>query len=324
MPEAQAILPFEEGTRRRSIELNSIPFVDAQPQTLRLPNVGYLSEIKLKVYLRFDTSKSLNFVGDGLNQAARAILRRVVLSTNMQANIVACSAHGLNLLSLALSPYGYRSSELKDEKTDKPTKSGTHEIWFETIVPVALNQSTNYTLGLINLQNDDVSADLRLEWSGLSEVFEDAATSITNVIGYAVPELTYYDVPDLATYAQPPLNYIVTTQEDVDAINIGSGEHVYPLPRGNVLAQAIHEITENGLNVDYESPIKPNGALATYELRMQNGVTDFKAHAYAMAHEARRRYGLDIGEGRVYNDALYDVAAVGQFDLGYQLLLICA
>lgn len=313
------VLPFENGTRRRTKILNTIPFVDSQPVTLRLDNVGYLAYIRLQVFLQVTATAATAYTGDALIQLARAYLPRVVLGTNMQANIVTSSAHGLLLQSIISAPGVYGSDSLSDELVAAPAGAGTSNLWFEVMVPVSLNDGTNYTLGLLNLQNDDVSADLRLEWANAKSLYATPA-NVTGVTGYAIPELVYYDVPNPAQYMQPPLNYLVTITETVDSVTIGTGEHVYPIPRGNVLVSIIHQLTEGTTAVTYASPVNAAGKLSTYELRMQGSTTDAKTFAYMLDHESRRRYGRNLPAGTVINDALWDVGRPGVFDQGYQLL----
>lgn len=313
------VLSFEEGTRRRSKTLNSIVYVDGQPQTLRLDNIGYLAAIRLQVFLQITATAATAFTGDALIQKMRAILPRIVLGTNMQANIVTASAHGLNLQSLIGAPGFYQSSIHTDEVNTAPAAAGTQNVWFEVYIPVSLNDGKNYTLGLLNLQNDDVSADLRLEWAAVKSLFATPA-NITGCTGYAVPELIYYDVPDPSQYMQPNLGYLCTITETLDTVTIGTGEHVYPIPRGNVLVSAIHELSDSGALLTFNSPINAAGKIGTYELRMQGSTTDYKQPAWLSAHESRRRYGLAIPDGVIVNDALWDIGHPGVFDLGYQVI----
>lgn len=315
----QGPFSFEDGTRRRTVEENTIPFVDSQPQTLRLRPVGYLSGIRAQVALTLQTNGPLAFTGDALIQLGRAALARVVVSTNMQANLVNCSAHGLNLLSYISAPYGYSSDALDDEVVSAPAGAGQHTLFFEVMIPIALNDGVNYTMGLLNLQNDDVSVDLRFEWANMRSLFADP-TNLVAVNGFAAVELTYYDVPDLASYLQPTLDTLIQITETVDSITIGTGEHVYPIPKGNVQAQVIHQITEGATAVTFASPANAAGKITTYELKMQGSTTDSKGQAYLLAHESRKRYGRKLPAGVIVNDALWDTNKPGQFDLGYQLL----
>jgi len=315
----KALKPFEAGTRRRRVKLNTLPFVDGQTVNMRLPQVGLLQKITLKVFLTGTATGATAYTGDAIIASARQIINRIRLSTNTQANIVNSSAWGLNMLSYISAPYNCSSDRLASEQVSAPAGAGTWQAYFEVEIPVTLNDGINYTLGLLNLQNDDVSADLFIEWGSAAGLWNTPA-NMGALTGSIQPILQYMDVPDVSAYMQPPLSYIVLVREQVDSITIGTGEHRFVVPRGNVYTQLLHQLTDNYAPIIPAYPMNPTGKITDIELRMQGSTTDERVPAIVMQGEQRRRYGVDLPAGAYAIDELWDTDLPGRFEQGYQLL----
>lgn len=314
------ILPFSAGTRRRKVQLASIPYVENQNQDIRLPKVGYGAEISLRVFLQASAAAAAAFTGDAAYKKARAVLKGVFVQSNQATQIVQASAWGLNLLSYTLAGSDQMPDELSIRDINvAPAGAGQFNISFRVTIPLSFNQGLNYTTGLLNLQNDDVETTLALNWGSFRNLFDDP-DKISNTTGYAVPVLTYYDVPSPMDYMQPPMNVICKIAEQVDPIS-ANGEYTYQVSRGNIYSHVIHQIINNGAPAEtYVPGSAETGNVKTLELRMQKAITDFKVPAYDLDDEATRRYGARPPKGTLYIDNASDTDQKGRWELGYNFL----
>lgn len=319
-PQQRQMFPFSAGTRRRETQLPSIPYVENQSQDIRLPKVGYASGLTLYVFLRANAAGAAAFAGEAAYKKARAVLRSIILQNNQATQIVQASAHGLNLLSYTLAGTHMTPDEHSPEDVQiAPAAAGEFHIRFRVTVPIAFNQGLNYTTGLLNLQNDDVETTLMLNWGGFGNLFDDPG-KISNVRGYAVPVLTYYDVPDPMQFMQPPMNVICKISEQTDPIS-ANGEYTFNIPRGNVYTHLIHQVVLNNTPASTYMPgINEAGVIKSLEFRMQKAVTDFKAPAYHLREQAAVRYGRPTPEGTLYVDNASDTDSKGRWELGYNMV----
>ncbi len=314
----KVLMPFAMGTSRRRNTLASVPYVDSQTQDVLLPKQGYLSMIRLRVFLTANASAATAFAAANFRGAYGAI-PQLSVETNQAAQVYIASAWMTRVLSFMSPNRLWEDSLAPDVSLSAPGGAGAFNISFLLEIPIALNRGLNFDAGLISLQSDDVEVRLKINWASFPSLFATPA-NITAVSGFAVPEIEYYEVPDPNAYAQPGLDYLLKTTETSQDI-LSTGENRWQWPRGNTYMQVVHQIILNNAPATSLVPlIRPAGDVKTLELRLQQGVNQERVTAYNLDTEQKRRYGQSLPQGVYAYDALFDTDFPGRFELGYMFI----
>ncbi len=248
---------FRPNTRQRMQKVGTIPAsFGATSQTITFPQVGLMSRIFLYANLTVSDAAASPSVAAVLTGPFNA-LKRITGSTNLgTATVFDLSGYGL----FCVNKITDTAVDYKAENTDTtvsttvgasfnlyqyPTayvQNVAKPLQFVLVVPVAINDGPQFSLGLINLQAPEIRFTLSLTFGLASDIY---TTSDTLTLGGNVNVYyAYYEVPNPSQVALPPrlLHRLLEDRASITA----TGDTTYLVPRQGVLLQQIHNITLNG------------------------------------------------------------------------------
>lgn len=249
MPERQ-LLPFRSGTRQRRAKVGSIAYVAASAlPPLELPRVGMVS----RVVVQFRGTVTLSGAGALSDLGPWNLLSRARINANIgSASIVDVSGYGAYMAQALVEDFGYRpdfagigtSFTPNADIHAAPVAMGAN-VWVLTyVLPVGANSGNQFDLGLVNLQAPETRITVELIAGNLL----DPATLVTATTGNFNVYYEYYEIPDPAMFALPPLALVRLLEEQQP---IGqTGENFYTVPRQGVLMQLVQRINANGARSD--------------------------------------------------------------------------
>lgn len=266
----KVLYPFRMGTVKRRIPIGSYAVtLGGSIPAIQIPQVGMLSRVLVDVE---GTYTKANSSGTNLLDGYDALLGRAqIMLNNGSANIVDVSGVGFNIHNRGLSP-------ALPIKRGLVTTAGAQAFTYKGILSVNANQRRQFEMGLINLQAPELRATINLTFNPIASIFATPA-DVTNFLATAYVSYEYYEIPDLNTFAMPPLTIVRTIEEAPIAIT-ATGDNLYQLPRlgtmvdfnvvlvlNNLYANVISNLTEfklryNKSDVQYDVLI---GDEETYE-----------------------------------------------------------
>lgn len=242
------LLPFRSGTRQKYYQMNPMTWAAGATLTQIFPQTGMLS----MVYLQLVGTITYSAPGTVTDQGPWNLLSRLQILTNIgSAVLVDLSGFGAYLMQQLLGDGSYRPDLAGSGATTASTLvyqfpvSGTAQAFtLSYILPVAANDGINFDTGLINLQAPQTQVTLSIQCGQLT----DPASNVTAVAATIKVGYMYYEVPDLNTFALPPLSLVRTLQ---DTLIIGTtGEQPYTLPQMGTILQVVNILTLNGARSD--------------------------------------------------------------------------
>lgn len=262
---------FDGSTRRVYSPTNAMARpVGGGTTFITLPKVGLLARVWLVVTGAVSgTLSAPNAAGFS------SILNRVRLTANSGVDIFNVSGPGFHwLLRNMLENY---SDPVPGSNGRTAVTAASYDI--SLVIPVAMNDRD--PIGLVNLQSEQVTLTLSLDWLADASV----ATGAT-VTGTATPYLEFFTVPTKPD-DYPPLNIVHQCIEDSQAIS-AAGDFTYNWPRGNTYLQVLHACAINTTPAD-------SWSRARVRVNQSNFIQDYVplslSMEYAAQHPAARILG---------------------------------
>lgn len=220
-------MPFRMGTRRRVQYVGSYPITLGQPiPSIPLPQTGMLARLFAKIEGTI-TQTAGAAVLSPLGYAALISRIRVGVNNGSQAIIDASGA------GVELANFWYAPSSGRVQNTFA-NGAGANQVSYGITVPINANDRTLLEIGLINLQAEQLRANVDFAIAAATE-FELSGGPVTGSALTMYLYYEYWDVPNPARYLLPPAS-IVRILEDQQPI-AAVGELVYPIPRLGTLTQ---------------------------------------------------------------------------------------
>ena len=221
-------LPFRMGTRRRVQFVGSYALTLGQPlPTIPLPQTGMLARLFAKIEGTI-TQTGAAAVLSPLGYAALLSRVRVGVNNGSQAIIDATGA------GIALANFWYAPSSGRVQNV-YANGAGSNAVSYGVTIPINANDRTLLEIGLINLQAEQLRANVDFSIAAATE-FELSGGPVTASALTLYLYYEYWDVPNPDRYLLPPAS-IVRILEDQQPI-AATGELVYPIPRLGTLTQA--------------------------------------------------------------------------------------
>lgn len=244
------LLPLRAGTRQRRHKVGSIPYeANASLPPLELPKVGLLN----RLVVQFRGTPTLSSAGALNDLGPWNLLKRIKLNANIgSASIIDVSGYGGYLLQPFVEKEGYRpdlagvgaGTTPNADIHAAPVAMGANNWVLTWVLPIAANNGRQFANGLINLQSPETQLTLELTTGAAT----DPATNVTGITGSFHVYYEYYEIPDPAKFALPPL-MLVRWLEETQAVG-ATGDQTYTLTRQGILLQLIHRLTLNGARSD--------------------------------------------------------------------------
>lgn len=221
-------LPFRMGTRRRVQFVGSYALTLGQPlPTIPLPQTGMLARLFAKIEGTI-TQTGAGAVLSPLGYASLFSRIRAGVNNGSQAIVDATGA------GIELANFWYAPSTGRVQNTFA-NGAGVNAVSYGLTIPINANDRTLLEIGLINLQAEQLRANVDFAIASATE-FELSGGPITASALTLYLYYEYWDVPNPDRYLLPPAS-IVRILEDQQPI-AAVGELVYPIPRLGTLTQA--------------------------------------------------------------------------------------
>jgi hypothetical protein len=230
------MLPFRMSTRQRIQQVGVVDMTIGGQSQLELPRVGYLAGIILNCY----GTMTLGGVGVYGPYGIHNLLKRISVNVNTgQALIYDTSGFGAKQVNARMLRDGF--NPVNSELYSAPTANGANSFDFSLYIPIAINDSLLFHLGLISLQAPDVRCTVDLRYASAGA---DVVTNFTSISNAKVSvHYVYYDVVNPNQVQVPPLvlHRILEDRKSITA----TGDQVYEVPRGGTIMQMVHIVTLN-------------------------------------------------------------------------------
>lgn len=188
---------------------------------IELPKTGYLARIWLPTtILTAGTITTQNPLG------AASAIRRIKLTTNNQIDIFNVSGPGyFYLLNNFQELGGVSGRQPQNQGNSTLVTATTYNL--DMVIPVGINLKD--TLGMIGLQNEQLTLYLTIEWETDVNVILTGGGTLT---GSSNPLMEFFATPP-EPIDRPPANVIHQIVEDQLAVAV-TGDYLYTPPRGNI------------------------------------------------------------------------------------------
>lgn len=286
MPGGGNLIPFRRGARQRFDLVGNVPFASGgsgAPQ--RLPQVGFLNGILLNI-----TGTMTGGAGaPALAADAPAnLIRRARCTLNTGITIADCTGFGWAQISYLLrNGFNFASSGQPQVYSVPPTVGGsTWNFWL--FMPIAANDGLNFDAGLINLQTEELVAQVEIDWA-LETAVITGGTAPAFTVGRADVHLLFYEVPDPRVVQYPPLNLVFRTIEDqITVAGVGTDQR-YPILRQGTIHQLMHTLRLNS--------VRDTTDVTALRLELNRSDKVYRYLLGAQLFHQRLRYGNDLPVG---------------------------
>ena len=282
-PARQAEIPFRRGTRQHFDLVGDIPYVSNRAGTpRRLNQVGFLAGVLVHV----TGTLTLGAGGAATADAPWALIRRLRLTLNTGVTVYDVSGFGAFIANFLIKEeFAANSSGLAQVFAAPNVPAGANVWSFLLWIPVAANDGQNFEVGLINLQTEELIAQVEIDWAPETDVTTSATPAF---VGRADVHAEWYEVPDPRIVRFPPLNVLHRIIEDRQPIN-GTGDNRKALLRQGTLLQLAHIVRLNGAR----------NTVDVVALRLELNRSD-RVYRYLLAPQLwfqAMRYGQDLPVG---------------------------
>lgn len=279
-PEAQ-LIPFRRGTRQHFDLVGDIPYVSNRAGTpRRLNQVGFIN----KALLRITGTMTLSAAGALTADGPWALIRRVRVTLNTGVMVLNLSGYGAFLLNHLVKEEFTPNSSGLSQVFSAPVAIGANTWNFMLELPIAANDGQNFEVGLINLQTEELVAQVEIDWAPET----DASTNATGFVGRADVYALWYEVPDPRRVRFPPLNVLHRVEEDRLSIT-GTGDTRKPLLRQGTLLQLLHVVRLNGSRNSTD--------VVAFRLELNRSDRVYRYELATLLWYHAQRYGLDLPTG---------------------------
>lgn len=246
MQQAKKKVPFRMAARERYRTVDTRTFqANSEATPIKLPEVGFLSYIDIKLTGVMNLGGATTLVDKG----AWNLLKRIKVDVNLgTSNIVDVSGFGAYLVSAELqrgaaidggglgtpSPLIYTA----------PTANGNNTWTLLYRIPIAANRTSDFEVGLINLQAPEIQCNVTLSFGTATDVVA-ALGGGTGFTGTATVSYGYFEVPN-PNVVQWPMAQVVRTVEELWPIQLTGDYTWYQILRQGYLLNLIQYVQVNG------------------------------------------------------------------------------
>lgn len=242
---AKQLVPFRMAARERYRFVDSRTYASNTEATpIKLPEVGFLS------YIDIVLSGTMNNGGTATltDKGAWNLLKRIKVDVNLgTSNIVDVSGFGAYLVSAEMQ----RAAAIDGGGNATPSPliysaglANGNNSWVLTYrIPVAANRTSEFEVGLINLQAPEIQCNVTLTFGTTADAI--ATNPGTGFTGTASVYYGYFEVPD-PNIVQWPAAQIVRTVEELWPIQIVGDYTWYQILRQGYLFNLIQVVQCNG------------------------------------------------------------------------------
>jgi len=298
MQQNQQAIPFRRGTRQHFDLVGDIPYVSNRAGTpRRLNQVGFLNSIVCRVTGTMTLSAAGALAADG----PWNLVQRVRLTLNTGVTIITLTGYGTFLLNHFHKEEFNPTTTTSTRVFNAPVAAGANAWNFMFELPVAANDGQNFEVGLINLQTEELVAQVEIDWA--SEL--TAVTLATGFVGRADVYAKWYEVPDPTKVRYPPLNILHRLEETRTVVN-GTGDNRVPLLRQGTLLQLIHTLRLNG--------VRNSADLVALRLDLNRSDRVYRYELATLEWYAAQQLGQDLPVGVFFWDWWYAQKDLSQGD----------
>jgi hypothetical protein len=291
----QNLRPFRYSTRQRyrPVSTTNLAQGSTTAPPIDIKQVGFLGALDLT--MRDGAAGSGITIGNVAPTLAANItypfswIKRVQLALNTGAALlVDLSGRGLDRVNRLLER-SYRP----DLSTDTDLFAAsllinlTNPLRFALRIPVAANDGADFMLGLINLQSQNLLAQLTIQWAAFADLFTannptvSATTPTMDVtaLSYAAPDPTQSQLPPIAVHRLIENQYTIGS----------TGDTTVRINREGLLMRLILMVDLNGA---------PDSAdVVECRIHLNDVDNPYKMTRQQLKHQHIRRYGFDMPVG---------------------------
>jgi len=310
---------FADAARQRSQTVATVPFATNQRTSVEMPRVGFVSAVHL--CLKGSLTRNVGDTG-AFSPRLWNILQRVGFSLNLGANsVVDMSGYGLytqnNTLQYTYGPdlggsiaslatgmangsFNMAPGVFRADATVPAAPTATPFVlsWW---IPIAQNMGPNATVGLINLQAQEVRATVDILFGSVADLFPAGSVLTgTSIAANLTISYVFFEVPNPQNVLWPPLLSHRLLEEKMPFGN--TGDLVYTIPPQGTLQRWCHNVVINGAPAQSGSAA---GGDVTQLIVRVNKTDDFYRQTPEFAAElSRQRLGHSLPEGCFLHDML--------------------
>jgi hypothetical protein len=304
-PQQQQLKPLAQNTRQRYIRSgNPLAYTGFnQLQQMNFTQVGYVDRLIVQHSFQItDTAAVPATAAAAAGLGPWSLVKRLTLQTNLGTSTV-----------FDTSGWGaFQVGKLYDRDVDLGTAYGTADtvdplfaypvtgyvqnvaktINFCHVIPVALNDGDQFTIGLLNLQAPEIQATLSINIGQPADILATADT--LTLTGTSTVFQEFYEVPNPAARVAAPKRILHRWVEDGTTPITVAGENIYTLPRQGKLLRLVHWAILNG--------VLDTKTADVLQFNLVANQTDFiyRKDTLSFLIEQRIRYGLKALPPGVY------------------------
>ena len=233
---------FRYGTRQRFSPVKTgLAYSSGGRVSVELPRVGFAAA----VLARLSGTMTLSAAGALQTRGPWDLVKELALRVNIGAStIYRTTGYGnyvvQRMLTRGFDIQGQGGTPTADADIfSAPVASGANAWNLTYLIPIAENYGKQSHLGLINLQAPEIQVNLDVLFGAPL----DAATLATGFTGTLDVGYLYYEVPNPARVAWPPLVFFRTIETDQAITAVG--DQVFTAPREGLLHRIAHVVQVN-------------------------------------------------------------------------------
>jgi hypothetical protein len=247
MAAADTRIEFQKATHSRESRITSVPFVAGGRATpVPVPETGFLSQI----FLECDLTATLSTLNPAFGaEGVWALFKRIRVTLNTGRTVLfdmdgysAYIESYLQVRGYGANAPGANSTTPDSALYSVPTASGANAWKLMLPLMIAANDADEFETGLINLQAEQVTVTVDLDFGSLTEIVPGG--QLTGLVGNIAMHYQFYEVPNPEIARWPNLEIVQRLQDDQPIA--GTGRQIYPFPRGGTLLRLHQRVKTNG------------------------------------------------------------------------------
>jgi hypothetical protein len=256
-PAQSNLKPLVNNTRKRFQRVkNPMSYAGFNDQEqITFDQVGYCNRLILEnSFALIDTAATPSTATSAALLGPWSLFKRITLNTNLgTATQYDCSGFGASIVQQLYERNvqlrtAYGTGDTIDPMYNYPVtgyaQNVAKTINFVIMIPIALNDSDQFSIGLLNLQAPEVSATLTCTTGAPTDALATADT--LTLTGTTTVNQMYYEVPSPQANVEAPKRIMNRYIENRQPISMG-GENIYTVQRQGKLLRMAHWVTTNGV-----------------------------------------------------------------------------
>jgi len=284
-------MEFAEGSHSREARIDSRPFTaGARASPVIVPETGFLSQIFLEVDLQATLSAANPAFGA---EGVWAIFKRIRVQLNTGRTVLFDMSGYSAFIETFLQVRGYGANAAGANSTTPdsalysvPTALGVNTWKLFLSLMIAANDADEFDTGLINLQAEQVTVTVDLDYGTLLEIVPGG--QLTALAGTVMLHYQFYEVPDPQLVKWPNLEVIQRIEDDQPIV--ARGRNFYSFPRGGTLLRLHQRVKTNGL-------YGVAGAVDLLDMKYNKGDTAYERTVSLARAKAQRLLGTQLPAG---------------------------